>query len=177
MRGFRPCHARMGSSMAEFYNRNGYLSPKQIAYWRVPMKKGGMRIAIYWKQLLAEAHAKASAKAAIVVSDEPGHRQEAPELYDKPSFNRSLYMDNDPYNEQEREAYEAERIEHEEYKMHQLEAAADRAQTIRDETNKAKARKAMEVPRVGDNWTQQQRDVIDRVRARVAARVAAKKGV
>ena len=25
-RGFRPCHARMGTSMAKFYERNGYLS-------------------------------------------------------------------------------------------------------------------------------------------------------
>lgn len=27
-RGFRPCHARMGSSMAKFFERKGYLSPK-----------------------------------------------------------------------------------------------------------------------------------------------------
>jgi len=58
-RGFRPCHARMGTSMAKFYERNGYLTPKQIAYWRKPCKEG-MRIAIYWRQLLAEAHAKAA---------------------------------------------------------------------------------------------------------------------
>lgn len=62
-RGFRPCHARMGTSMAEFYEKNGYLSPKQIAYWRVRGKEG-MRISIYWRQLLAEAHQKAAAKAA-----------------------------------------------------------------------------------------------------------------
>jgi len=62
-RGFRPCHARMGSSMAKFYQRNGYLSPKQIAYWRAKDKRGGMRIAIYWRQLLAAAHQKAALKA------------------------------------------------------------------------------------------------------------------
>ena len=62
-RGFRPCHARMGTSMAKFYERNGYLSPKQIAYWRKRGKEG-MRISIYWRQLLAEAHAKAALKAA-----------------------------------------------------------------------------------------------------------------
>lgn len=56
-RGFRPCHARMGTSMAKFYLRNGYLSPKQIAYWRKEGKEG-MRIAIYHKQLLAEAKKK-----------------------------------------------------------------------------------------------------------------------
>lgn len=58
-RGFRPCHAHMGTSMAKFYLRNGYLSPKQIAYWRVEGKEG-MRIAIYWRQLLAEAKKKQS---------------------------------------------------------------------------------------------------------------------
>jgi hypothetical protein len=64
MRGFRPCHARMGSSMAQQILNGRRLSERQIAYWRVPMKKGGMRIAIYWRQLLAEAHAKAERKAA-----------------------------------------------------------------------------------------------------------------
>lgn len=57
-RGFRPAHAKMGTSMADFFTRNGYLSPKQIAYWRRPMKTGQMRIEIYWKQLLEEAVAK-----------------------------------------------------------------------------------------------------------------------
>ena len=57
-RGFRPAHARMGTSMANFFTRNGYLTPKQIAYWRRPMKTGTPRIAIYWKQLLEEAQAK-----------------------------------------------------------------------------------------------------------------------
>ena len=53
--GFRPCHARMGTSMAKFYKRNGYLSPKQIAYWRATDRKGNMRIGIYARQLLAVA--------------------------------------------------------------------------------------------------------------------------
>lgn len=59
-RGFRPCHARMGTSMAKFYLRNGYLSPKQIAYWRKQGKEG-MRISIYWRQLLDAAYKKKSA--------------------------------------------------------------------------------------------------------------------
>ena len=63
-RGFRANHAKKGSSMAKFYLRNGYLSPAQIAYWRYRTPRGGIRIAIYWKQLLAEAHAKAAAKVA-----------------------------------------------------------------------------------------------------------------
>lgn len=65
-RGFRPCDARMGTSMAEFYLRRGYLTPKQLAYWRRPEKRGGMKIAVYWKQLLDAAHKKAAAKAAAV---------------------------------------------------------------------------------------------------------------
>jgi hypothetical protein len=59
-RGFRPCHARMGTSMAEFYNRNGYLSAKQLAYWRAPMRDGKMRLEIYSGQLLEVAAEKAA---------------------------------------------------------------------------------------------------------------------
>lgn len=67
-RGFRPCHARMGTSMANFYSRNGYLSPKQIAYWRGKDKSGKMRIEIYAGQLLEVAKEKAAEKAAPDVS-------------------------------------------------------------------------------------------------------------
>lgn len=63
--GFRPCHARMGTSMATFYSRNGYLSPKQVAYWRGKDKTGKMRIEIYAGQLLLVAIEKA-AKEKIV---------------------------------------------------------------------------------------------------------------
>jgi len=63
-RGFRPCHARMGTSMAKFFERRGYLSPKQIAYWRETDKSGAMRIGIYWAQLLEEAEAKSARVAA-----------------------------------------------------------------------------------------------------------------
>jgi hypothetical protein len=63
-RGFRPCHAKMGVSMAKFYERNGYLSPKQLAYWRKEGKEG-MRISIYWRQLLEAAQAKAAGKAEV----------------------------------------------------------------------------------------------------------------
>jgi len=58
-RGFRPSHARMGTSMAKFYLRNKYLSEKQIKYWRAPMKDGNMRIGIYAGQLLEVAKIKA----------------------------------------------------------------------------------------------------------------------
>lgn len=58
-RGFRPCHARMGTSMAKFYQSRGFLSPKQISYWRRIMPKGNMRIEIYAGQLLEIATQKA----------------------------------------------------------------------------------------------------------------------
>lgn len=50
--GFRPCHARMGTSMAKWFIEKGYLSSRQIAYWRTPQKDGKMRIEIYANQLL-----------------------------------------------------------------------------------------------------------------------------
>jgi len=52
--GFRPCHARMGTSMAQFFRDRGFLSPKQVSYWRGRDKNGTMRIAIYANQLLKE---------------------------------------------------------------------------------------------------------------------------
>jgi hypothetical protein len=51
-KGFRPCHARMGTSMAKFYQKSGFLTPKQINYWRVRDKSGKSRIGIYAGQLL-----------------------------------------------------------------------------------------------------------------------------
>lgn len=69
-RGFRPCHARMGTSMAEFYKRYGKLSPKQIQYWRKPMKCGHMRIEIYAGQLLECAQAMEKAKAIVKARDQ-----------------------------------------------------------------------------------------------------------
>ena len=57
-RGFRPCHARMGTSMANFFTKTGFLTPKQIAYWRKPSKNGKMRIEIYVNQLIEVAKSK-----------------------------------------------------------------------------------------------------------------------
>lgn len=59
--GFTPADARMGSSMAKFFARNGYLSPKQVAYWRKPNAKGTPRICKYAGQLLEIAQAKSAA--------------------------------------------------------------------------------------------------------------------
>lgn len=71
-RGYRPCHARMGASMSKFFERNGYLSPKQIAYWRAKDKSGAMRIGLYAGQLLEEAQIKAAKKAAAAPAALPG---------------------------------------------------------------------------------------------------------
>lgn len=66
-RGYRPCHAKMGASMTKFFERNGYLSPKQIAYWRSKDRAGNMRIGIYAGQLLEEAQAKSVKKSEIMM--------------------------------------------------------------------------------------------------------------
>ncbi len=58
-RGFNAAHAKRGTSMANFYQRTGFLTPRQRAWWRAPEGRGGqMRIAIYAGQLLEEAAAK-----------------------------------------------------------------------------------------------------------------------
>lgn len=53
-KGFRPCHARVGTEMAEFFQARGYLTAAQARYWRVRGKDGKMRIGIYATQLLGE---------------------------------------------------------------------------------------------------------------------------
>lgn len=69
-RGFRPCHARKGSSMAKQFLNTGSLSDKQINYWRVPDATGAMRIGIYWKQLLEEAEHKAKGISLAIPATE-----------------------------------------------------------------------------------------------------------
>ena len=63
-RGFRPCHARRGTSMAKFFLDRGFLTQRQIAYWRVPQRDGKPRITIYATQLLEIAKEKAATKVA-----------------------------------------------------------------------------------------------------------------
>lgn len=70
-RGFRPCHAHMGTSMAKFFQRNGYLSPKQIAYWRATGRDGKSRIEIYAGQLLEVAQERAIRAATAAAVTEP----------------------------------------------------------------------------------------------------------
>ena len=61
--GFRPMHAKRGTSMARFYQQRGFLTPKQIAWWRGRTDSGKTRIEIYANQLIKVAEAK-KAKAA-----------------------------------------------------------------------------------------------------------------
>jgi len=57
--GFRPCHAHRGSSMAKFYQERGFLTEKQINWWRIPSPKTGKaRISIYAGQLAEIANSK-----------------------------------------------------------------------------------------------------------------------
>lgn len=62
--GFKPCHALRGTSMAEFYLKRGYLTPKQIAWWREATDSGKPRITVYWRQLLEEANIKLKQRQA-----------------------------------------------------------------------------------------------------------------
>ena len=57
-KGFAPYHAEIGTSMANYFQRNGFLTPRQLAYWRGLNKRGQMRIAIYWRQLIEAANTK-----------------------------------------------------------------------------------------------------------------------
>lgn len=58
-RGFNAAHAKRGTGMANFFLRAGFLTPKQLAWWRAPAEQGGcMRIALYVNQLLEAAEAK-----------------------------------------------------------------------------------------------------------------------
>ena len=77
--GFRPCHARMGTSMATFYQARGFLTAKQIAYWRMKDKAGNMRIEIYWKQLVDAANKKVAVVKSVTVAkptNDVGNMQE-----------------------------------------------------------------------------------------------------
>jgi hypothetical protein len=57
--GFSHAHSFIGCRMAKFYLARGYLTDKQVAYWRKPTPKGRMKIALYWKQLQKAAETKA----------------------------------------------------------------------------------------------------------------------
>jgi hypothetical protein len=79
-KGFRPCHARMGTSMAKFYGARGFLTPKQISYWRKPDAKGTMKIAIYWRQLMEAAEQKAAATVVEMTPILLERKMDAPDV-------------------------------------------------------------------------------------------------
>ena len=56
--GFTPADAHMGTSMADFYSKNGFLTAKQLAYWKQPNAKGVSRIGKYAAQLARIANSK-----------------------------------------------------------------------------------------------------------------------
>ena len=62
--GFTPADARMGTSMAQFFTKRGYLTEKQLAYWKRPNVRGVWRICKYAGQLLDIANQKAAAMQA-----------------------------------------------------------------------------------------------------------------
>ena len=70
-RGFQPVHAKIGTSMANFYEKRGFLSPKQVEYWQNDSNKlKKPRICRYWKQLMEEAEAKMSGVVKAVDPEE-----------------------------------------------------------------------------------------------------------
>lgn len=74
--GFTPADARMGTSMAQFYTKRGYLSEKQIAYWLKPNVRGVPRICKYAGQLVEIAAAKKAMEERVAEKTEFA-RQEA----------------------------------------------------------------------------------------------------
>lgn len=65
--GFRPMHAKRGTSMARFYQQRGYLTPRQTAFWRTATASGKTRIEIYATQLLKIAKEKSKDKQKQVL--------------------------------------------------------------------------------------------------------------
>ena len=155
-RGWRPCHARMGTSMAKFFEQKSYLSPKQVAYWRKPMACGTPRIAIYARQLLEQAELNA---AKTVKAVEP--RIDADELEALKNTYIDLQRDY-VRSEADGDRFQCNEIsgklryietllgktaavfDEDERAMQRMEAEQDRLQTIRDEMNKHRAREYME---------------------------------
>lgn len=95
--GFRPCHARMGTSMAHFFETRGFLSPKQVAYWRVKDRTGKMRIEIYAGQLLVIAQQKEVTKGKS--NDDLGNVSEElmvlSEMLVNEEYEYNMYLDSD----------------------------------------------------------------------------------
>lgn len=54
-KGFMPMHANRGTGMAKFFLARGYLTQKQLDWWRKPTASGKARIEKYVSQLLLVA--------------------------------------------------------------------------------------------------------------------------
>lgn len=76
LRGFTSGHAKRGSSMAKFFIKTGFLTPKQLAWWRQTTASGRMRIEIYAGQLLIVAKEKAAEAAARQAMIDNARQQE-----------------------------------------------------------------------------------------------------
>lgn len=63
-RGFTGADAHWGCINAKLVLRTGYLTPRQLAYWRQRNRRGVMRIAKYHRQLIEEAEARDAEKQA-----------------------------------------------------------------------------------------------------------------
>lgn len=62
-RGWQSCHARRGTNMAQFYQRTGFLTARQLAWWRASATPGGRpRIEIYLGQLMLVAQERQAAR-------------------------------------------------------------------------------------------------------------------
>ena len=59
--GVRPAHARRVTGMAEFYHKTGYLTTRQIAWWRAITPSGRSRIDVYANQLAKIAQERSAA--------------------------------------------------------------------------------------------------------------------
>jgi hypothetical protein len=147
-RGFRPCHARMGTSMAKFFTARGYLTAKQIAYFRKPDVNGKMRIEIYAGQLLEVAEAKAAARkqadaiavmgGAVNPSPKPARMVADATVPVLAAFARAVAAQSTPKTTLAARAMLSER------EMQEMEADNDIRQTRTEELNKFLARCQME---------------------------------
>jgi hypothetical protein len=155
--------------MAQFFQARGFITPKQVAYWRKPMACGNPRIAIYARQLLEQAEMNAAKKAdnqkktATLDADEREALENTLHALQK-DYSQALSEDMSKVREIVEQMRYVEsllgkapvtmgnthskallgNVEDEEIAMQRMEAEQDRLQTIRDETNKHRAREAME---------------------------------
>lgn len=161
-RGFKSSDAKIGTSCANYFSKHGYLTPKQLIFWRKLTKSGRSKIEIYARQLLEQANLNAAKKVTPVKNDaDEIEALNTTYTYLKDQY--ALVIDSydpatikpivDALREIEKRlglpAYTIggsvyQGIDSDELKMMEMEAAWDREQTRIDEENKWRARQAME---------------------------------